>query len=158
VLANMPFAPAPDRGALPLTSNGGQDGMDLQLSTFQALAQLRERLPASTRIRALVLGLSVGSAAENRWKLHRSAGDLFGTQASWQTLRGHELLRIDGARTAHNPSPIDFALPAIADCSLFTPEPSARPGKRAAFAALAAMHREQGNTDLAYGVVSLELN
>ena len=110
------------------------------------------------RARALVLGLSVGSAAQDRWKLQQSAAQFFGERAHWYTLSEHELLRIDGARTARNPSPVDRALPAIADCTLFTPDPADRPGKRAAFTQLAALHRAQGNPDLAYGLVTLELD
>ena len=40
ILANMPFGPAPSQDALPLTSNGGESGADLQIATYRAIADL----------------------------------------------------------------------------------------------------------------------
>ena len=40
IVANMPFGPAPNLNALPLTSNGGKSGADLQIAAYDAVAGL----------------------------------------------------------------------------------------------------------------------
>ena len=158
VVANMPFAPAPRRTDLPLTSYGGPAGMDLQVAAFRALARLRRDLPAPVVLRALVMGLSVGDSDANSWDLHRQATEHFGAESvRWFGLEDEQLLRVDGKRALSNPCPARVALPAFAQCHLYTPDPASRAERKLAFERLAQEHEAMGNPDIAYGVVAMEL-
>ena len=157
VLANMPFAPSPKRGLMPLTSDGGACAVDLQVATFRALSELSRCLPRRTRIRAIVLGLSPGCAAKNRWLLETEAVRIFGAaQVRWHRV-DEPLLRIDGRRAVANPAPTAEALQAITSCTLYHPEPRQRAMTRKAYEALAQAHLLEGHTDLAYGFVTLKV-
>ena len=158
VLANMPFAPAPARGDLPMTSNGGVSGLDLQLATFRALQKLRAEVPDQVPIQALVMGMTLGDARAGRWELEDLAASIFGrSPVRWHLQPEEPLARVDGARKLENPSPVTLALPALAECTLYGPDVLSRAKKRIAFSQLAAQHAAAGNPDIAYGIVSVEL-
>jgi hypothetical protein len=157
VIANMPFGLAPRPGVLPLTSDGGEDGLALQDAVLESLAALRRELPKTTRLQALMLGLTAGSAAESRWEWPRRVAATFGDgRARWSLLHDETVLRIDGRRTGVNPSPLRDALPALADCTLYVSD-AERESVREAYRALATRHEAAGRPDLAYGAVDVEL-
>jgi hypothetical protein len=157
VIANMPFGLAPRSGLLPLTSDGGEDGLALQNAVLESLAALRRELPAVTRLQALMLGLTAGSAAEARWDWPRRVAAALGEgRAHWSLLHDEPVLRIDGRRAGANPSPLRDALPALADCTLYVGD-AERESVRQAYRALATRHEDAGRTDLAYGAVAVEL-
>ncbi|RPH39441.1 MAG: hypothetical protein EHM87_24085 [Burkholderiales bacterium] len=157
VLANMPFGLAPASGVLPLTSDGGEDGLMLQAAVLESLAALRRELPAVTRLQALMLGLTAGCAAEGRWEWPRRVGDALGEgRARWSLLHDEPVLRIDGRRALANPSPLRDALPALAECTLYVGD-AERKSVREAYRTLAARHEREGRPDLAYGAVAVEL-
>jgi methylase of polypeptide subunit release factors len=157
VIANMPFGLAPRSGLLPLTSDGGEDGLALQNAVLESLAALRRELPAVTRLQALMLGLTAGSAAQARWDWPRRVAAALGEgRAHWSLLQDEPVLRIDGRRAWANPSPLRDALPALADCTLYVGD-AERESVRQAYRALATRHEDAGRTDLAYGAVAVEL-
>ncbi len=157
VIANMPFGLAPRSGVLPLTSDGGEDGLALQNAVLESLAALRRELPAVTRLQALMLGLTAGSAAEARWDWPRRVAATLGEgRARWSLLHDEPVLRIDGRRSGANPSPLRDALPALADCTLYVGD-AERESVRQAYRALATRHEAAGRPDLAYGAVAVEL-
>jgi hypothetical protein len=158
VLANMPFSPTPSASALPLTTGGGSSGMDLQRATFDAIERLRADTPAATRIRCAVLGLTVGSRITGAWELCAEAVERFGPEhVRWHALPQEPAVRIGGVRSLSNPCNVRQALPAIAECSLFTPNRDHVASKKLAFEKLAAQHVAAGNPDLAYGFVTVEV-
>jgi len=157
-LANMPFGPAPWGGLLPQTSDGGPAGMSLQRSTFEALRQWAAGSPRPGTVRALIMGVSLGCARSDRWMLHDEAAEIFGAHRTRWHLCADPLLRINGRRAMANPSPVEAALPALADCTLYHPEPAWRETARQAWRELARQHTSQGLSDVAYGIVALELN
>jgi len=131
--------------------------MRLQRATFAALRELAVHTRGRARMRALVMGLSLGDSASNRWMLHDEAGAQFGEErVSWHTCAS-PLLRIDGRRAMANPSPAGIALPAIADCTLYHNGPDRRAAVRKLWEATAQKHAAGGHPDLAYGIVALEL-
>lgn len=157
VVANMPFAPAPSRTSLPLTSGGGRTGLDLQAATFKALAQARKELPAHTPLRAVVMGMTMGDAAAHRWQLLEMAKRMLsGAHLNWVLLQQHQLMRLNGSRAVANPSPGLVALPAIASCELYHPEAAVRAKLAASYESLAHDHVAQGNPDMAFGAVLVE--
>jgi hypothetical protein len=158
VVANMPFGPAPRSGDLPLTSYGGQAGMDLQVATFQALKRLRRELPGQVALRALVMGVSLGDSQADSWDLHREAAAHFGVESvRWFSLDNEPLFRIDGRRMLSNPSRVRIGLPALADCRLYNPDPNQRAERKAAFQQLAYEHEARATPDIVYGVVAVAL-
>lgn len=158
VVANMPFGPAPSKTALPLTTNGGNNGLALQEATLAALQKLRAEMPTGVPLRALVMGLSPGNQAANSWELPRLANQFFDADFfAWEILADEALFRLNGARAMPNPCPAIQALPAAADCRLYTPDLRMRDTRREEFVSLATSLADAGTPDLAYGVVALEV-
>ena len=156
VVANMPFGPSPRRGTLPSSSDGGEDGLSLQRATFRALERLFAGKNADARIRALVLGLSGGDASSGGWELLEEAQRIcHHAIASWQ-LADDRLIRVDGCRVLPNPSPARVALPKLAECTLYHPDPQKRQRVGSAYQELALNFERRGKPDLAYGYVMLE--
>lgn len=156
VIANMPFGLAPCEGVLPLTSDGGADGLALQSAVLEALAALRRELPAVTRLQALMLGLTTGSAAADSWEWPRRAAAALGNGRSrWLLLHDEAVLRIDGRRALANPSPLREALPALAECTLYVGD-AERDSVRRSYRTLAVRHEDVGQPDLAFGAVAVE--
>ena len=156
VIANMPFGLSPGAGVLPLTSDGGDDGLVLQAAVLETLAALRRELPAVTRLQALMLGLTAGCAAEGRWEWPQRAAAAFGEgRARWSLLHDESVLRIDGRRAMANPSRLRDALPALAECTLYVGD-AERQSVRESYRELAGRHERAGRPDLAYGAVAVE--
>ncbi len=104
------------------------------------------------------MGMSVGDSEAHSWDLHRESAAHFGAESvRWFGLDDELLLRIDGRRALSNPSPVRVALPAVADCRLYYPDPDERAERKAAFQQLAREHESRGNPDIACGVVAVEL-
>jgi hypothetical protein len=119
VLANMPFGPAPSRDALPLTSNGGESGIDLQLATYRAVDELVRAAEGRFTLHACIMGLTVGDRAADRWEIVEGAIARFGAgRVRWHLLSDDHVFRIDGVRQLGNPAPVSVALPGLASCRL----------------------------------------
>lgn len=158
VVGNLPFGPAPNAQALPLTSNGGHGGLDLQLSALRSLKDWPPARHSDIRVRAALLGLSVGEASAQRWVLEEQAQRLFGAgRVQWHVLDEQLLLRANGQRLMRNPAPVYEALPALSRCQLYTPDPRAREQNNTNYKLLAATHVEQGNPDISYGLLTVEV-
>jgi hypothetical protein len=156
ILANMPFGPAPSADALPLTSNGGESGADLQIATYQAVAELARLAENRFTFRACLMGLTVGDRAAGRWEIVERAIECFGAErVRWHLLSEEHVFRVDGVRQFGNPAPVMIALPGLASCRLYSPDESNRTAKIAAFAELAKRHADGGNPDIAYGIVEV---
>jgi hypothetical protein len=156
ILANMPFGPAPSPDALPLTSNGGESGADLQIAAYRAIERFVRSAKGRFSVRACLMGLSVGDHAANRWDIVERAIERFGAdRVKWHLLSEEHVFRIDGVRQLVNPAPVSIAMPGLASCRLYTPDESERIVKIAAFAKLAKRHQARGNPDIAYGIVEI---
>ena len=156
VLANLPFGPAPSADALPLTSNGGESGADLQVAAYRAIEGFVWSTKGRFSVRACLMGLSVGDCAADRWELVELAVARFGAACvKWHLLSNELVFRIDGVRQLANPAPVAIAMPALASCRLYTPDYGERVAKIAAFTSLAESHQARGNPDIAYGIVEL---
>ena len=156
VLANLPFGPAPSPTALPLTSNGGESGADLQVVAYRAIDDFIASAKGRFSVRACLLGLSVGDRAVNRWELVELAVARFGAaRVKWHLLSDEHVFRIDGVRQLVNPAPVAIAMSGLASCRLYTPDESERVAKVAAFLNLAKSHQVGGNPDIAYGIVEI---
>jgi hypothetical protein len=154
-LANMPFGPAPARGILPPTSDGGASGADLSVATMDAIAAFAERNAGARSIRACLLALTVGDAAADRWEVVERAQARFGPKSvRWELLRDEKIFRISGMREQENPSPLIDCLPRIADCRLYV-RPEESDALRAAYRDLARNLEHAGWSDMAYGVVDI---
>ena len=158
-LANMPFAPSPAKAALPLTSDGGHSGADLQLASFNSIARFAARAGSSCTIKASLMSMSVGDARSERWETVELARQVFGERCvRWSLLRHERLMRVDGVREIDNPAPLRVALARFAACRLYTPEAGRRAWLRDEYARLALQHEGQGNPDIALGVIDIDLN
>lgn len=156
ILANMPFGPAPNPQALPLTSNGGESGADLQIATYAAVDRLIQSANGRFSVRACLMGLTVGDRTAGRWEIVERAIERFGTdRVRWHLLSQEHVFRIDGTRRLGNPAPVAIALPGLASCRLYTPNENERMAKIATFADLAKRHQAAGNPDIAYGIVEV---
>jgi hypothetical protein len=156
ILANLPFGPAPRPDALPLTSNGGESGADLQLAAYRAIDNFVQVAKGRFSVRACLMGLTVGDQAANRWDIVERAVERFGADhVRWHLLSEEHVFRIDGVRQLGNPAPVAIALPGLASCCLYTPNESERTAKIADFADLAGRHQARGNPDIAYGIVEI---
>lgn len=156
VVANMPFAPAP-AGTLPLTSFGGNDGLDLQRATFRALRQLRRSVHPGVPVRAAVMGMSLGDARRGLWELQQAAvEELPEARLSWELAKS-AVLRVDGRRALRNPSGTEHVFDEMANCRLYNPNPQERTQKAKAFRELAAAHIRRGLPDIGLGFVFVEL-
>jgi hypothetical protein len=156
VLANMPFGPAPSSDALPLTSNGGESGADLQIAAYRAIDRFVRSAKGRFSVRACLMGLSVGDREANRWDLVERAVEHFGAnRVKWHLLSEEHVFRIDGVRQLLNPAPVAIAMPGLASCRLYTPNESERIAKVEAFTNLAKRHQDRGNPDIAYGIVEI---
>jgi hypothetical protein len=156
ILANMPFGPAPRPDALPLTSNGGESGADLQIAAYRAIDGFVRTAKGRFSVRACLMGLTVGDQAANRWDIVERAVQCFGAdRVRWHLLTEEHVFRIDGVRQLGNPAPVAIALPGLASCCLYTPNESERIAKITAFADLAGRHQTRGNPDIAYGIVEI---
>jgi hypothetical protein len=156
ILANMPFGPAPAPDALPLTSNGGESGADLQIAAYRAIDGFVRSVKGRFAVRACLMGLTVGDYDTNRWDIVEHAIEQFGPdRVRWHLLSDEHVFRIDGIRRLGNPAPLAIALPGLASCRLYTPNETERTAKIAAFADLAKRHEARGNPDIAYGIVEI---
>jgi hypothetical protein len=154
-LANMPFGPAPARGILPPTSDGGASGGDLSVATMDTISAYVERHASGRTIRACVLVLTVGDATEDRWEVVERARERFGAdKVSWELLSDEKIFRISGIREQDNPSPLIDCLPRIADCRLYV-RPDESDALRLAYRDLARSLEDAGWSDMAYGVVDI---
>jgi hypothetical protein len=156
ILANMPFGPAPSADALPLASNGGESGADLQIATYREVADLACSAGTRFTFRACLMGLTVGDRAADRWEIVERAIECFGVErVRWHLLSEEHVFRVDGVRQLGNPAPVAIALPGLASCRLYSPDESNRTAKIAAFTNLAKRHADGGNPDIAYGIVEV---
>jgi hypothetical protein len=156
ILANMPFGPAPSPEALPLTSNGGTTGADLQIASYRAVADLVRSARSRFSFTACLMGLTVGDRTTDRWDIVDHAIRQFGAdRIRWHLLAEEHVIRIDGVRQFGNPAPVAVALPGLASCRLYTPDERERTARIAAFTELAERHEADGNPDIAYGIVEI---
>lgn len=157
-LANMPFGPAPGRTALPLTSNGGRSGADLQQATLEAVQQFAAQAGPSSAVKAMLMTLTVGDAASGRWQMVERARSLFGAaRVKWSLLDEERLLRVDGTRELGNPAALRVFLSRLAACRLYTPEAGRRADLQGMFSGLAREHEDEGSPDIAFGMIELDL-
>lgn len=156
VTGNLPFGVAANTAALPLTSNGGSDGMALQRAALSAFAAWEQRHARQAQMTLVLLGLSLGDAGDDRWCLRDLALDNFAPhRVEWQVLTQEQLARANGSRTLPNPCPVEQALPALARCRLYTPGRQARQHQVEVATALAREHARRGLADIAYGVLTI---
>ncbi|WP_158931694.1 hypothetical protein [Acidisphaera sp. S103] len=156
ILANLPFGPAPSADALPLTSNGGESGGDLQIAAYRAIDRFVRSSKGRLSVRACLMGLSVGDHVANRWDIVERAIEHFGAdRVKWHLLTDEHVFRIDGVRQLENPASVAVAMPGLASCRLYTPDEDERIAKVEAFANLAKRHQDRGNPDIAYGIVEI---
>lgn len=156
ILANLPFGPAPSADALPLTSNGGESGGDLQVAAYRAIDRFVRSSKGRLSVRACLMGLSVGDHVANRWDIVERAIEHFGAdRVKWHLLTDEHVFRIDGVRQLENPASVAIAMPGLASCRLYTPDEDERIAKVEAFANLAKRHQDRGNPDIAYGIVEI---
>lgn len=156
ILANLPFGPAPSADALPLTSNGGESGGDLQVAAYRAIDRFVRSSKGRLSVRACLMGLSVGDHVANRWDIVERAIEHFGAdRVKWHLLTDEHVFRIDGVRQLENPASVAVAMPGLASCRLYTPDEDERIAKVEAFANLAKRHQDRGNPDIAYGIVEI---
>ncbi|MBA2676322.1 hypothetical protein [Ramlibacter sp.] len=152
VLGNLPFGLASTRDMLALTSNGGDNGLQLQGAAFRAIAAFRQT-PQGAHAHAVLLGYSLGNAATKQWELVDLAKSIVGADSVVFDVPAHEgLLRVDGRRTMANPSPLRPALDMAGGCRLYHPDPVAA---RTRYAALSDRFIAQGFNDLAYVIVEI---
>ena len=152
VLGNLPFGLAPTRSMLALTSDGGETGLALQRAAFEAVANFR-RTTCGRRARVVMLGYSVGNAAEGTWEMVDLARRILGTEGlNYSILTDEGLARVDGKRIMPNPSPLSSALHAAGGCGLYHRDPVPI---RAIYAKLAERLEARGMPDLSYLVVEL---
>ncbi|MES2938736.1 MAG: hypothetical protein V4864_13705 [Pseudomonadota bacterium] len=152
VLGNLPFGLASTRDMLALTSNGGDNGLQLQRAAFEAIAQFRQT-PQGACAHAVLLGYSLGNAATGRWEMVELAKSIVGEDCVVFDLPEDEgLLRIDGRRTMANPSPLRPALHAAGGCTLYHRDPDAA---RARYAEMSDRFIAQGFNDLGYVIVEI---
>ena len=150
-LANMPFAPAPAQKEVPLTTNGGKNGMDFQVATFKAIRDFVARVDCE--VRACMLGVTPGKQAEDSWILVDEAREYFGPhQLTWRLLPNEKIFRVDGVRELDNPSPILNALSRLGSCGLYYDD-SEKPRVQAAFEDVGKALQSEGCPDIAYGIV-----
>ncbi len=158
-LANMPFAPSPAKAILPLTSNGGRSGADLQLASFQAIQDFADQAGAACVTKAVLMSVTVGDARAQRWQTVEQARRVFGAEnVKWILTLKHRLLRVDGVRELRNPAPLRTAMSRSASCRLYTPESDNRARLQDLNSQLADQHEEEGNPDIALGVIEVDLN
>ncbi len=152
VLGNLPFGLASTRDMLALTSNGGDNGLQLQSAALRAIAAFRQT-PQGARSHAVLLGYSLGNAATSQWEMVDLAKSIAGADCVvFDVPAGEGLLRVDGRRTMANPSPLRPALDMAGGCRLYHPDPAAA---RARYAALSDRFTAQGFADLAYVIVEI---
>lgn len=156
-LANMPFGPSAGRGVLPLTSDGGESGVDLQLATVDAIDGFARAMGPSCRVRASIMGMTVGAPDLDRWEMMDPAIERFGAdRVRWTHLPDELVYRVDGLRAGGNPSPLAEALSHMADCRLYFTDES-RPSVKARWRDLADSLGRRGWTHMAYGIVDVDL-
>lgn len=156
-LANMPFGPSAGRGVLPLTSDGGESGVDLQLATVDAIDGFARAMGPSCRVRASIMGMTVGAPDLGRWEMMDPAIERFGAdRVRWTHLPDELVYRVDGLRAGGNPSPLAEALSHMADCRLYFTDES-RPSVKARWRDLADSLGRRGWTHMAYGIVDVDL-
>lgn len=157
ILANMPFGLAPNREALPLTSNGGSSGANLQIFTFLAIRELAAANP-QLDIRACLMGMTVGNRRTGRWEVVEKARECFGADnIRWTLLEDEKVFRVNGVRELDNPVALKVALPRITECQLYVKD-SERSEQRVAYERLALQHEEMGNPDVSYGIVDVRIS
>jgi hypothetical protein len=155
----MPFALAPDATAMPLTSNGGSAGADLQFASFLAVKNFAAQVGLRVSTKALFMSMSVGNARANRWQVVEQARRCFDPEmVRWRLLQGEKILRVDGVRELANPVALRAAVPRIATCSLYTPDANRRARLLEAYAQLADSHEDEGNPDIAFGIIEVNLD
>lgn len=153
VLGNLPFGLAPTSRMLALTSNGGENGLQLQQAAFSAIARFRKTARGAAS-HSVLLGYSLGNAAAGRWEMVELARSTLGDAGiRFSILHDEGLLRVDGRRTMANPSPLHPALHAAGACSLYHRD--ARQAQ-ARYLELADKFIAQGLTDLAYLAIEIE--
>jgi hypothetical protein len=152
ILGNMPFGLAPTRQMLAATSDGGETGLQLQKAAFSAIARFQQTSQGDG-VRAVMLGYSVGNAAEDRWEMVSLARSIFGAKAlTFAILDDEGLVRVDGRRMMPNPSPLGPALHLAGGCRLYHRDTEAA---QAQYSALAKRLAAQGIDDLAYMIIEI---
>jgi hypothetical protein len=155
VIANMPFALAPEPESLPRSAEGGRYGYELTYNALEAVSQLERSLAHQSRLRALVLAYSVGSVSDNRWLVHRHAEELFGPErVKWHLLAEEKLWRINGRKQQPNPMPL-ASLELKADCQFYVRDPARREAVREGYRVLERELAENGCDHLAYGILEI---
>jgi SAM-dependent methyltransferase len=153
VLSNLPFGLAPTSKMLALTSNGGENGLQLQQAALSAIARFRKTARGAAS-RSVMLGYSLGNAAAGQWELVELAESTLGdADIRFSILHDEGLLRVDGRRTMANPSPLYPALHAAGACSLYHLD--ARQAQ-ARYQELADKCIAHGVTDLAYLAIEIQ--
>lgn len=152
VLGNLPFGLASTRDMLALTSNGGDNGLQLQRAAFEAIAQFR-RTPQGARAHAVLLGYSLGNASTGQWEMVELARAIVGKDCVRFDLPADEgLVRVDGRRILANPSPLRPALDAAGSCTVYHRDTDAA---RARYAEMSDRFNAQGFDDLGYVIVEI---
>lgn len=156
-LANMPFGPSAGRGVLPLTSDGGESGIDLQLATVDAIDRFARAAGPGCQVRASIMGMTVGAPELGRWEMADPAIERFGAdRVRWTLLEDELVYRVDGLRAGDNPSPLAEGLSHMADCRLYFTD-AERPAVKARWRDLTESLGRRGWTHLAYGIVDVDL-
>ena len=154
IVGNLPFGLAPSRDALPLTSNGGERGVEMQRAAFSAIEQFRLTKRGICPIRAVLLAYSVGNAAEDQWEVVDIARSVFGgSDVRFSVLDDEGLLRVNGRRIMRNPSSLRSALLASGTCELYHADTAKA---QALYSGLSDRLAARGFTDLAYLIVEID--
>ena len=123
------------------------------------MQRFAEEASGHVSIRALFLSVTLGAAGANRWQTVEQARRCFGAErVRWHLLNEEKLLRVNGVRELANPVALRIAAPRIASCRLYTPDNHRRARLQDAYAKLADAHEAQGNPDVAFGIIDVNLH
>ena len=84
-LFNTPFLPNPSPsslGAMPINADGGVDGEDFQLRSFEVVADFKRRFPEK-QVKALFLTWTFGRARDGFWELQDRCEKILEGKTSW---------------------------------------------------------------------------
>jgi hypothetical protein len=155
VVANMPFALAPNRGEIAPSADGGRYGYALTVALFDAINGLAEQLDGASELRCVILTYTVGCLRDDSWAVPNHARQRFGEAAtSWKLWPEEKLWRVNGKKEQGNPMPLT-ELKRKADCRFYVRGNVARDPLRRGYEELTEKLAADGFDHLAYGVVTV---
>ncbi len=157
IVANMPFALAPNRDQMPRSAQGGRHGYELTVALIDAIKGLSGRLGKNSQLRCIVLAYSVGNLATDSWVVPEYASEQFGATATkWSLWPDEKLWRVNGKKEQPNPMPLD-RLKRKADCRFYVRGDVVPEVLRGEYEQLTAELASESLDHLAYGVIASEV-